>query len=64
VCSSDLCQACHEDERQADLPTSTAFPAALTYGAQAFPHEASQKYFLAEQRDDLCTNCHVPDELP
>ncbi len=58
-----MCQQCHEDARnveqiyQADVysPNIAPYtnPAFLT-----FPHQSTTPYFLVEQYDDLCTNCH------
>lgn len=62
--TAPICQQCHEDVRQVDAVTGAGWPASLTAGAQTFPHEGSEKYFLVEKRDDLCTNCHIADELP
>jgi predicted CXXCH cytochrome family protein len=62
-----MCQQCHEDSRDveeiyaADVfsPNTSPYlnPAFLT-----FPHQATSRYFLVEENDDLCLNCHtVPD---
>lgn len=69
-----ICQQCHEDSRdvgdvtQGTIDASEVFTITGVDGTvvtdnprfQTFPHESENSYFLVEEDDDLCLNCHVP----
>ncbi len=72
-----MCQQCHEDARnvgdgptQGTIASGEVFTITTPDGAtgtdnprfQTFPHESENLYFLVEEDDDLCLNCHVPPE--
>jgi hypothetical protein len=75
-----ICQQCHEDARNVGTLTGAgalAAPLVVTPGAltdqypvtdnprfQNFPHETASRKLLVETDDDLCTNCHLPENLP
>lgn len=73
-----ICQQCHEDSRNVGQPGNVTRARVYRYGDgltagdagidnplfQTFPHETQNAYMLVEQADNLCTNCHLPEELP
>lgn len=75
-----ICQQCHEDARHVgDTPsypqqidTTETFTITTVDGTTAgdnprfqnFPHESPNPYFLIENQDDLCLNCHDTTRLP
>ena len=64
-----ICQQCHEDARDVEVPFSAdayspntppyTNPAFLT-----FPHQTTNATLLVETDDDLCLNCHLLSTLP
>ncbi len=63
-----ICQQCHEDSRDIVCPDSTQSQTSFKLGSNpkyiAFPHETENEYMVVEEGDDLCLNCHQPDQLP
>jgi hypothetical protein len=62
-----ICQHCHEDKRDVESPfTQPTEPTASNTNPKYnnFPHEAENRYLVAETGDDLCLNCHPPEDLP
>lgn len=73
-----ICQQCHEDGRNVGdltlgrIAAQEVFTVTTSDGGsggdnprfQTFPHESQNPGLLIETGDDLCTNCHHPDQLP
>jgi hypothetical protein len=74
---SPICEQCHEDPRHIGdvAPGSIAATEVFTITGldgggsddnprfQVFPHESVNASLMVEVDDDLCTNCHDPDNL-
>lgn len=72
-----VCQQCHEDGRNVGdvavgrVSADEAFAVTGVDGSvvtdnprfQSFPHETINSRLLVESGDDLCTNCHTPQQL-
>jgi len=73
-----ICQQCHEDGRNVGdkasgrIASDEAFTITSPDGTtasdnprfQTFPHESQMPALLIESDDDLCGNCHHPNQLP
>lgn len=63
-----ICQQCHEDARDIVFPSATQPQKTFKIGTNpryiAFPHETENEYMIVEKSDDLCLNCHLPEQLP
>lgn len=73
-----ICQQCHEDARSVgdtvaggivagevfSVTSADGSNAADTPRFQVFPHESVNEGLLLENGNDLCTNCHMGDQLP
>ncbi|MDT8434011.1 MAG: cytochrome c3 family protein [Anaerosomatales bacterium] len=73
-----VCQQCHEDGRSVGdvasgrIKASEVFTVTSADGGTAgdnprfqnFPHESYVENLLIESYDDLCSNCHHPNQLP
>jgi predicted CXXCH cytochrome family protein len=62
-----ICQQCHEDARNVGVPgAAVAFSSTTTTNPlyYSFPHQSTNPNFVIEKDDDLCLNCHTPEQLP
>lgn len=56
-----LCQQCHGSARDVTLAFKDGNP---QQAYRNFPHQSTNKKLLVEVKDDLCMNCHEPNDLP
>lgn len=54
------CQQCHGSARDVEA----AFGVDTNPERMSFPHISANKGLLVETKDDFCTNCHAPQDLP